>query len=145
MQLDEIFGKIFGKEEDKEEKKNQVLTAKDVLAKKKEKAEERKKELQRKRDEEFLRAKERLERPSGSPGRRDEYALHRSIKEEKTTYSNAAENDWKDDALAAGYKIKKLSGNLKDGDQTWGAFSGEEKMGEFTEKEEGRGGWLLTD
>lgn len=211
--LDEIFGRIFGKPEDKEAKKNQVLTAKDVLARKKEKEEERRKELRKKNDETWLRAKERAEGRS-KPGRsdRDEYQLHRTVEEAQSsdlkrstaedpekiakakdavkkakkaladhqkTYDGGtgareralqAELDkavaklkkltedqlterkqaysshgyWVDDAKAAGYKIKKLSGNLMDGDQTWGAFDeNDDKVGEFTEKEEGRGGWLL--
>jgi hypothetical protein len=156
--LDEIFGKIFGKEEDKEAKKNQVITAKDLRARKKEKEEERKKELQRKRDEDFLKAKERAEGggsrgyPTGRLGGRsdrDDYALHRQMKENlllvvtegRTSYSD--QGYWKDDAKAAGYKVKKVSGNLQDGDQTWCAYDDtDKKVGEFTEKEDGRGGWL---
>lgn len=64
------------------------------------------------------------------------------VAEGKTTYSS--QSYWKGDAEAAGYTIKKLSGELSDGDQTWGAFNDkDEKVGEFTEKEENRGGWLV--
>jgi uncharacterized protein with von Willebrand factor type A (vWA) domain len=153
--LDEIFGKIFGKEEDKEGKKNQVLTAKELLAKKKEKEEERKKELQKKRDEDWIRAKERAEGgrskgyPTVSRSDRDDYALHRQMKENllliitenKITYSPDDHGSWTDDAKAAGYKVKKVSGNLKDGDQSWCAYDEDDnKVGEFTES--GKGGWL---
>ena len=66
------------------------------------------------------------------------------VSEGRTAYSS--EGFWKKDAEAAGYAVKKLSGNLKDGDQTWGAFdTNDKKVGEFTEKEEGRGGWLMED
>lgn len=64
------------------------------------------------------------------------------VTEGKRAYSS--ENYWKDDAKEAGYKVKKLSGDVSSGDQTWGAFNDQdEKVGEFTEKEEGRGGWLM--
>ena len=64
------------------------------------------------------------------------------VKEAKESYSDATY--WKDDAKAAGFKIKKLLGNMEDGDQTWGAFDGDKKVGEFTEEETGRGGWLIS-
>lgn len=64
------------------------------------------------------------------------------IAEGKRAYSS--ESYWKGDAEEAGYKIKKLSGDVTNGDQTWGAFNDkDEKVGEFTEKEDGRGGWLI--
>lgn len=64
------------------------------------------------------------------------------IAEGKRAYSS--ESYWKGDAEEAGYKIKKLSGDQMKGDQTWGAFNDQdEKVGEFTEKEDGRGGWLM--
>lgn len=66
------------------------------------------------------------------------------LDEGKESYSS--ENYWKDDAKELGYKVKKLSGDLMKGDQTWGAFNKKDKkVGEFTEKEEGRGGWLLRE
>ncbi len=154
--LDEIFGKIFGKPEDKEAKLDKLNTAKDALELKKQKDAERKKELERKRNEAWLNAKERADRkvePTGHGSHRDDYAQHRAtmgsstrlgdsrLREGKQSYSE--HGYWSDDAKAAGYKIKKLSGNLEDGDQTWGAFDDDKKVGEFTEKEEGRGGWLL--
>lgn len=63
------------------------------------------------------------------------------LKEGKEAYSQ--EEYWKDDAKVAGYKIKKLSGNLMSGDQTWGAFKEDKKMGEFSETEDKRSGWLI--
>ena len=64
------------------------------------------------------------------------------VSEGKVAYSS--ESYWKGDAEEAGYKIKKLSGELMKGNQTWGAFNDkDEKVGEFTEEEEGRGGWLM--
>jgi len=64
------------------------------------------------------------------------------VAEGKRAYSS--EGDWKDDAEEAGFKVKKLSGELENGNQTWGAFNDkDEKVGEFTEEEEGRGGWLM--
>lgn len=64
------------------------------------------------------------------------------IAEGKRAYSS--ESYWKGDAEEAGYKIKKLSGDVTNGDQTWGAFNDkDEKVGEFTEKEDVRGGWLI--
>ena len=71
------------------------------------------------------------------------WILSEALQEGKQSYSD--EGYWKDDAKEAGFKIKKLSGNLENGDQTWGAFDGDKKMGEFTEKEDGRGGWLITE
>ena len=66
------------------------------------------------------------------------------VSEGRTAYSS--EGVWKKDAEAAGYAVKKLSGNLADGDQAWGAFDdNDKKVGEFTEKEECRGGWLMED
>lgn len=159
--LDEIWDKILGKRKEDEDKKDKreltaqekkakglVLTAKDRLELQKDEAEKRKKMLKKHQDEVFARSKERAEGPAPRHGKsdRDDYALHRSMKEEKslrkTSYSD--ESYWKDDAKEAGYKVKKLSGDLMKGDQTWGAFDGDKKMGEFTEKEEGRGGWLVS-
>jgi len=77
-----------------------------------------------------------------SQGRKEGW-VKASLNEGKQSYSD--QSYWKDDAKEAGYKVKKLSGNLMDGDQTWGAFKDDKKMGEFTEKEEGRGGWLITE
>lgn len=151
--LDEIWKSIFAKkkedEEDDAKSKSKVITAKDQLEKKKKAEEERRKELERKRNQSWLSAKEQAEGRARSPGKsdRDEYALHRTMKEatlneRKTSYSD--EGYWKDDAKAAGYKVKKVSGNLMDGDQTWVALNDkDEKVGEFTEKEEDRGGWLI--
>ena len=143
-ELNEVFGRLFGKEPDVEDKRAKVLTAKDLLAKKKEKEEERKRELQRKRDEAFLQAKERIEGGKSGPTRlgrsdRDEYALHRQIKEERNSFTSQAE--WKDAASAEGYTVKKLSGNAEDGDQTWCAYDKTDaKVGEYSESDEG--GWL---
>lgn len=153
--LDEIWKSIFAKKKEEEEEneassKSKVITAKDQLEKKKKAEEERKKELQRRRDQSWLSAKDQAEgRKSFGKSDRDEYALHRSVREDtlterKTSYSE--EGYWKDDAKAAGYKVKKISGNLMDGDQTWCAYDEDDnKVGEFTEKEEGRGGWLIED
>jgi len=64
------------------------------------------------------------------------------LAEGKQTYSN--EGSWKEDAEEAGFKVKKLSGEVADGDQTWGAFDEhDKKVGEFTEAEEG--GWLMLE
>lgn len=64
-------------------------------------------------------------------------ALH----EKKQAYSS--DGYWMDDAKEAGYTVKKVSGSLMTGDQTWVAYDKTgKKVGEFTEKEEGRGGWL---
>jgi hypothetical protein len=66
------------------------------------------------------------------------------VAEGKQPYSS--ESYWKGDAEEKGYKVKKLSGDVMKGDQTWGAFNDQdEKVGEFTEKEEGRGGWLMEE
>lgn len=63
------------------------------------------------------------------------------VAEGKRAYSS--HDYWKDDAEEAGFKVKKLSGELSKGNQTWGAFNEKDvKVGEFTEEEEGRGGWL---
>jgi hypothetical protein len=164
-QIDEAWADIFKRRaaekdakdsEDSEEgaDKNKVMSAKDKLAQKakdkKAEDEARRKELQKKRDQAWLDAKERAETrkpvsttPTSNRNSRDEYQLHRGrmATEGKTSYSD--EDYWKDGAKAKGYKIKKLSGNLNSGDQTWGAFDGDKKMGEFTEQEEGRGGWLM--
>jgi len=77
-----------------------------------------------------------------SQGRKEGW-VKAGLNEGKQSYSD--QSYWKDDAKEAGYKVKKLSGNVMDGDQTWGAFKDDKKVGEFTEKEEGRGGWLMTE
>ena len=159
-QIDEAWADIFRKKQDDQDKKDNdskreltpaekkkkgmVLSAKERLELKKEEEKERKKELEKKRDAAWARAKDNAEgRGKETPyGRRDDYALHR-MHEGKQSYSD--EGYWKDDAKEAGYKVKKLSGDIMKGDQTWGAFDGDKKMGEFTEKEDGRGGWLITE
>lgn len=162
-QLDEIWSSIFAKKQaDKDDAdgkdKNKVLTAKERLEKKKKEEEERKAGLRKKRDDEWAKAKHQAERgtaaslrPSYDRTSRDDYALHRNeaqaaarnqVIEGKESYSDASY--WKDDAKAAGFKIKKLLGSMEDGDQTWGAFDGDKKVGEFTEEETGRGGWLIS-
>jgi hypothetical protein len=66
------------------------------------------------------------------------------VSEGRTPYSS--ESYWKGDAKSAGYTVKKVSGNLSDGDQTWAAYDdADKKVGEFTEKEDNRGGWLIED
>jgi hypothetical protein len=150
QQLDEIWDKILGKKKEEQDEKEQgskskVLTLKDKIAKDKEKAEQRKKELQAQRDKAFLDAKDRAEGRKKTPSSRydrDDYAIHRQVREGKESFTD--EGHWKEAAQSAGFKVKKLSGNLMDGDQTWGAFDGDKKVGEFTEQEEGRGGWLMT-
>ena len=63
------------------------------------------------------------------------------IAEGKKTYTS--QTYWKGDAEAAGFTVKKLSGDATKGDQSWGAFNeADEKVGEFAEKE---GGWLNAD
>ena len=49
---------------------------------------------------------------------------------------------WAADAKELGYRVKKVSGDLMKGNLTWQAFKDQKKVGEFTEKEENRGGWL---
>lgn len=142
--LDEIWSKIFAKKEaDKEEvdktSKSKVLTAKERLEKKKEEEQERKKELQKKRDDAWARAKEQASGTTratssarGAAYARDDYAIQR-VRE-----SLESKAEWEEKAQAAGFKIKKLSGD--NGDQVWGAFDGDKKMGEFSEED--NSGWI---
>lgn len=156
-QLDELWSQIFGKkkkeeEDDEDDKKSggKFLTAKDLERKRKELADRRKSELNKKRDDEWQKAKDRLENARSNNGprssRHDDTIWHAGManklrESKKTAYSD--EGYWKDEAKEKGYKIRKLSGDMMKGDQTWGAFDGDKKVGEFTEKEEGRGGWLM--
>jgi len=157
--LDEIWKSIFAKKQEEEDEDDAkkvktmsgVMTAKERLEAKKKKEEERKKELQKKRDDAWNAARERAQggqsrsaRSAHADDRRGSLSWMREAMLEEGRESYSDEGYWKDDAKAAGYKIKKLSGNLEDGDQTWGAFDGDTKMGEFTEAEDGRGGWLKT-
>jgi hypothetical protein len=162
-QIDEAWADIFKKraadkaekdgEKDDSDVKGKVMSAKEKLAQKqkekKEQEDEQRKAAQKKRDQAWLDAKERAEnrKPTGTKPtvstsnrpEKDEYQFHRTVREGKTSYSS--EGYWKDDAKVKGYKVKKLSGNTDSGDQTWGAFDGDKKMGEFAEQDEG--GWLM--
>lgn len=60
------------------------------------------------------------------------------IAEGKQAYSS--ESQWKTAAEEAGYVVKKLSGDSSAGDQTWGAFDDDKKVGEFGEAD--GSGWL---
>lgn len=145
-QIDEAWADVFRKREEEAEHENSdkghVLTAKERLdqraKEKKEKEEERKKELQKRRDQAYLDAKERAaqRKPQPAYGQRDNF--NKAMSEGKTSYSE--EGSWKDGAKAKGYKVKKLSGDLSNGDQTWGAFDGDQKVGEFKENDRG---WLM--
>lgn len=164
--LDEIWKSIFQRKKEGEEgeldddtkdgikkvdaAKKKTYGVKDMLDKKKADAEARKKELQKKRDDAWDRARENANRsPGATVSARSQHANDRRANltwnESKEAYSSAAHGDWVDDAKGAGYTVKKVSGNLMDGDQTWHAFNEKnQKVGEFTEAEEGRGGWLTT-
>jgi len=147
--IDEVFGKIFGRSEDKEGKKEKLTLAQQKLADKKKADEDRRNALKKKRDEEWLKAKERTERgndkgypqggyPSLNGKERDDYAQHRTMREDRQTFEPGDQQTWTTQAKAAGFQVKKIAGNKEDGDETWAAFDGDEKMGEFSAK----GGYL---
>lgn len=152
-QIEEAWADIFRKKKqdasDKEDNdsKFKVLTAKERIKKaaedKKKKEEEHKKELQKKRDKAWMDAKDRASGDKkDSKYDRDDYVFHRQIGE-GTKHQYAQEGYWEVDAKRQGYKIRKLTGEKNDHDQTWGAFDGDAKVGEFEEKSSK--GWLIRE
>lgn len=148
-QIDEIFGRLGGRPEDKEGKMNALNSAKQKLIDKKAAEAERKKDLEEKRNKAWLDAKERAEgrgKPEPKYGKNDEYTMHRQMQakarmsEDKQAFDD--QNEWTTASKQAGLVVKKVSGNIGDGDQCWHAFKDDQKVGEFSEQNEG---WLLVD